>query len=576
MHLIELRANKDSFHPITFNKKGISIIAAIKETEDQRKTYNSVGKSLAITLIHFCLGSNSIIEFEEKLKDWEFTLEFTIDENKFIATRSTSKQDTIVLNAEKLTLEEYKNKLENLLFRLPSEKKFISYRGLISRFIRPFKFSYISYDLPIKNEDKAPVIPLINNSFLLGLNIDLVLKKKELKDKIDSIKNLKKQLENPEFKSLFEEEDKDFEIKIVELENTINALRNNLDNFKIADDYDQIRINADGVSQELRSAKNHSTRFKTTINNIEKSLDIRPDIKKEKITDLYNEAGIYFSDLVSKRLEDIENFNQKIISNRAQRLLSEKSDFEKKLYDINQEIKKLGKREDELLQYLDTHGALEEYTQLNKQLSDQEKRLEKLNQYKKLLAEYKIKEEETKQEFSNQNISANKYLEEATPIIRNNIRLFQSFSEKFYSSKSTGISVENNEGVNSIRFNIKAKIEDDAGDAVNEVKIYCFDWTLLKAQHGHKINFIFHDSRITDGMDTRQIKTMFDIANEECDQNDFQYIISLNQNVIDNLKTEMSSEQHKKIISDNIILSLSDKSPKDKLLGIQIDLDYGS
>ena len=27
---------------------------------------------------------------------------------------------------------------------------------------------------------------------------------------------------------------------------------------------------------------------------------------------------------------------------------------------------------------------------------------------------------------------------------------------------------------------ISAKIQDDAGDAVNEVKIFCFDWTILK------------------------------------------------------------------------------------------------
>ena len=75
-------------------------------------------------------------------------------------------------------------------------------------------------------------------------------------------------------------------------------------------------------------------------------------------------------------------------------------------------------------------------------------------------------------------------------------------------------------------------------------------------------------------MDPRQIKTMFEIANEECRNNNFQYIISLNQSVIDSLKTEMDEEQHKTLITDNIKLTLSDKSPEEKLLGIQIDLDY--
>lgn len=74
-------------------------------------------------------------------------------------------------------------------------------------------------------------------------------------------------------------------------------------------------------------------------------------------------------------------------------------------------------------------------------------------------------------------------------------------------------------------------------------------------------------------MDTRQIKTMFEIADEECRENNFQYIISLNQSTIDSLKSEMDESQHKKLVLDNIKLTLSDKSPEQKLLGIQIDLD---
>ncbi len=148
--------------------------------------------------------------------------------------------------------------------------------------------------------------------------------------------------------------------------------------------------------------------------------------------------------------------------------------------------------------------------------------------------------------------------------------------ENFYSEKNPGISILNNEGKNSIRYDIKAKIQDDAGNAVNEVKIFCYDWTILKAKHNHNVNLIFHDSKITGDMDTRQIKTMLEIAYEECQANNFQYIISLNQSVIDSLKTEMNEEQHKKLILNNIKLTTSDKSPEDKLLGIQIELDYNN
>jgi len=60
MRLIELRANKDSFKTVKFNNKGMSLIVAKKRTDSEKNTYNSVGKSLIVALIHFCLAAKKI------------------------------------------------------------------------------------------------------------------------------------------------------------------------------------------------------------------------------------------------------------------------------------------------------------------------------------------------------------------------------------------------------------------------------------------------------------------------------------------------------------------------------------
>ena len=75
-------------------------------------------------------------------------------------------------------------------------------------------------------------------------------------------------------------------------------------------------------------------------------------------------------------------------------------------------------------------------------------------------------------------------------------------------------------------------------------------------------------------MDTRQVATLLKIAHEETKSNDFQYILSLNQNVTDNLEQELEKEEFDEIINDNIVLNLSDKSDAEKLLDMQIDLNY--
>ncbi len=576
MRILELSSNKESFHTVKFRETGISIIAAIKETDDQKKTYNSVGKSLTITLIHFCLASNSSAEFASKLTGWEFQLKFIVGLNTWIAKRSIDNPSEIFLNDRKLNLDDFKYELQKEVFRIPDRSKYLGFRSLISRFIRPSKYSYQSYDVYIKNEDKSPITPLMNNAFLLGLDIFLIIQKGELKERLDHLKELKNQLGNPEFKVLFSDSGEDIEIKEVDLESRIKKLRSNLSKFQIAEDYDRIRREVNEITYRLKAEKNRATKLHIAISNIDKSLELKPDISKDEIVKLYEEANLHFNELLVRNLTDLERFNSQIIENRTRNLITEKREFQRELQEVIISIKRLGAIEDSRLQYLNTHGALEEYTQLNKELADYEKRLDKLNQLKKLTSEYKLKQEQTKREFADQNIATNKYLEDIENAIKQNIVLFKSFADEFYSGKPAGISVDNNENVNSVRFDIKAKIEDDAGDAVNEVKIFCFDWTILKGRHNHSIDFLFHDSRITDGMDTRQVKTIFEIANKECKENDFQYILSLNENVIEGLKTEMTVQEHKNLIDDNIILRLSDKSESDKLLGIQIDLDYDS
>lgn len=573
MRLIELRANMASFHTVRFKPNGISIIAAIKETNDQRKTYNSVGKSLTVALVHFCLGSNSNKELEEKLKDWIFWLDFEIDGKKYTAKRSTANQKEIELNGRGLSLKEFNRVMEKELFRIKDNLKYISFRGLISRFIRFGDYGYVKNDSYIKKEKE--VTKLINNAFLLGLDIELAIKKADLKEKEQNIQNLKKQLVNPEFKAIFGAENKkDLEIKIVELEAQIRKFKTSIDSFVIAEDYDSIRKEADKISYDLKQIKNKATRISIAISNIDKSLDIQPDITKEQILKLYSDAKVQLGDMVIKRLDELEQFNAQILDNRTKKLIEEKREFEKQLAEFNKQIQLLGKQEDEKLQYLNSTGALEDYAKLNEALSDYEKQLHTLNQYRKLATDYKNAFEENKKDFTDQNIATNKYLEDIESVIKQNIILFKSFVEKFYSEKNSGITIENNDGKNSVRYDIKAKIQDDAGNAVNEVKIFCFDWTLLKGKHNHNVNFIFHDSKLTGDMDIRQVKTMFEIADKECSENDFQYIISLNQGTIDSLKTEMDDTQHKSLIADNIILTLSDKSPEEKLLGIQVDINY--
>lgn len=575
MKLIKLRANKESFHTIPFNEKGISLIIAKKRTENDRNTYNSVGKSLSIALVHFCLASNKIPAFEEQLLDWEFYLDFEIDGEQYTSKRATGKQDSIFLNNEEMSLADFRTKLAEKVFGIIAPIPNLTFRTLISRFIRPKRSSYDLYSDFIKEEKPYP--KLLNNSYLLGLDINRVVKKNSLKEEFDSVKDLGNKIQKDSvMRSFFMKDDvsENVEIKIVELERKINNLQTNINNFVIAEDYGTIKEEADRISNSLRQLRNKATKIRTAIDSLERSLKVKPDITQQQIADFYAEAQIQLSDMVLKKIEEVEVFNAKILDNRTINLLKEKQSFENQLSEIETQIYSFARQEDEKLQYLNSHGALDDYSQLTNLLAENKMNLLKLQQYKELVKEYKTRQEEVKKEFANENIATVKYLSDIEPLIKKNILMFQSFSEQLYEGKSSGITINNNEGINTIRFDIKAKIEDDTGDGVNEARTFCFDWTLLKGQYNHNVKFIYHDSRLISENDPRQVAKMLKIAYDECQKSNFQYILTINQSSLDLLQKELNEEEYKQLIIDSEVLELNDISDENKLLGIQLDLNY--
>ena len=60
---------------------------------------------------------------------------------------------------------------------------------------------------------------------------------------------------------------------------------------------------------------------------------------------------------------------------------------------------------------------------------------------------------------------------------------------------------------------------------------------------------------------------------DEFVDSDYQYISTINQNQLDEIQNILSEEEYKKIIEDNTILTLTDESDSEKLLGIKVDLN---
>lgn len=564
----------NSFHTIEF-KKGLNFIVgkqANPSDKNKSNTFNGVGKSLIVYIIHFCLGSNKIDAFEKNIPDWEFTLEFSNNGNKYTSLRNTSNQSKIYLNGEELTLSKFRSKFLKEVFGLEEKVNNLTFNTLFPRFIRRDRECYVNYDKFIKNEQEYS--QLLNNSFLLGLEIDLVTQKKRLRNQFTTTQNLKNSIEkDPIIREHFSNNE-DTEIEILDLEDHISTLENEIAQFKISSNYHDIEKEADENSYYLKELENRRVLTNNSIKSIDKSLEIKPDLSDKKVIDLYNQSLIEVPEMVIKKIEEAVIFQTNLLKNRNKRLIKERIKNQQKLKIIDAEISAAGIALDKVLSYLDTHGALDDYNSINKKLSDMKSKLERLNEYQQILKTYKKKLKDVQSDLTQENNEVDNYLEESHELLEEIMTTFRNLSKAFYEKKPGGIKIENNDGENTIRFDITAKIQDDSSDGVNEVKIFCFDMTLLLLKQNHSFDFLFHDSRLFGNMDPRQRYTLFKTAAEKTFDNSLQYIASINEDTLMSFKDLMSEEEYKNLIEDNTILTLTDESDKSKLLGVQVDMDY--
>lgn len=575
MQLIRVYANMEIFREVKFNETGLSFIVAKQknpEITEKGQTYNGVGKSLLVRIIHFCIGADKkdYKEFCEKLHGWEFYLDFKINNIDYTVKRTTDNPNKILLNNEELSIMNFNKKMSELCFEIPEDVSYLTFRSLISFFIRPKRDFYVSYYKPGKTFSYYQ--SLLYNAFLLGLDVFLIQKKHQIKKEKDRIKELEDNFRKDSLLRDFFTGDKDATLTIIDLEEQIKRLDDNLRSFKVAEDYNDVQVEADKVERKLFDLNNRIIMLQNNIKSIEKGLNIKPDISKDDINLIYEEAKIHFPESVKKRLDELEAFYENLITNRKKRLIEQRNRLNEEIRVKSDESINMQKEFDSLLQYLGEHQALDIFVSLSNKSASLKSEMDRLKRYQDLQSEYKEKERTAGKNLINLAETAEEYLKGIEPDISELRNYFRNLAKRFYPNSVAGLTIDINEGDNQLQFDIDAKIESDTSDGINNVKIFCYDLTILFKGHNHYIDFIFHDSRLFDGIDERQKADIFRTVYEKFYNTNKQYIATVNQNQLGEIKSQLTDEMFKKIIIDNTVLTLTDESDSQKLLGIKVDI----
>lgn len=570
MQLISLEANKSSFNTVYFNPKGLTLIIGKSTSAHKNNTYNGVGKSLLLQIVNFCLGSNKIPAFEQHLSDWEFTLSFKVADKRFTVNRAANNQNKIYLNDKEFGQTAFNAEMERMLVDIPEDSPYLTFRTVLSRFYRTGRGSYVS---SLTTAKEQPFSSLVNNAFLLELDLDYVYQKRNTRKRYQELETFEKSFKKDPVVREYYTGDLDVEFEISRLTQDVKKLESDIENYNVAENYATIQAEADGLAEKLSQMKNTLYYLSTSIKNIKHSMSLYQDMDLEKVYGLYGEITSFFKEGTLQTLEKVTNFHKSIHIKRNERLAKELTKLTARSLEEEKIKSELQKSFDEKIKLLAKSRALDFFVAVNAQLTELKNKLSKLQDYNNISAHSKKEMAEALKELSSQEVTTIEYLEaykeQEHPIYLG----FSALANEFYPDVPAGISIKNNTGNNLERFKISAKIQNDASDGINEVKIFCFDLNNLINSRVHHFQSIFHDSRLFSDIDPRQRAILLRLAHTLTKASDKQYIATMNEDQLTSLKDVLTEEEFNEIFG-TITLELKDDSPESKLLGVQIDMQY--
>ena len=241
------------------------------------------------------------------------------------------------------------------------------------------------------------------------------------------------------------------------------------------------------------------------------------------------EAGVILPELLTRRLDEVQDFHRTILENRASHLNAELTSAERRIEDREAEKLTLDDRRRQIMSVLQSGGALEQYTALREELGRAEAEVETLRQR----LETAEKLESTKAELdADRNRLAQALrddIHERKDVLDEAILTFEELSESLYEQAG---SLTIDAGTTGPKFEVK--IDNQRSKGITNMQIFCFDLMLIElcTKRGISPGFLVHDSHLFDGGDERQVAKALQLGAEKAESLGFQYIVTMNSDAI--------------------------------------------
>jgi uncharacterized protein YydD (DUF2326 family) len=544
-------ANRPSFRTIELGSDFNLVLAEQSEEaeepeENRRKSTNGSGKTLLLLICHFCLGSETARGelVVPELEGWEFTLAIEIRGREYKASRAVDDPGRVYVEGDfdewvlqpqasdgrrSYAVSSWVEALGERIYGIDPAEEIrggVTFRGLFDYAVRkgrgafsdPFT-SYLGQSASKKQ---------IANAALLGIDWkvfrgvhDLLARQKLLKDASEGIGAA---LDAGELGELTEIGD--LEAKLIAQEGAAERERFRLAQFRVHPRYREIQDRVSRLTAETHRLIAEAVSDRETLTFYRQAVIDEEEVPGERVREIYAEAEVEFPDHVSRRLDEAEEFNRRLVANRREYLQGEIDRLESAIAQADATIGELdGEREAALSSIAGKGAALEfeqidqRHTELIEEVGALRNQIEQMRNLEEGLAEIQIRLQETK-------LVARQKLDESREYWGRVVELFGRYTGELYEKPGALIVDIGRNGA----LTLNRKIEREGSQGVQEMLVFCYDLAVAVAgaEHDFGPRLLFHDSRIFDGVDSRQKATAMRLAARESQAFGFQYLLCIN------------------------------------------------
>ena len=562
MKLIRLTCDQPTFHPVHFNDTGLTLIIGDSSKEKEGSS-NGVGKTLILGLVQHCLGANADKKLTSAVPDWWFSLLFSHNGVEYLISR-TGNGKKLLLNDKTISLKAFKDLLDKIgIFNLENNIPYLSFRSLFKRFSRYTRDDCIS---PTRTKKEHDFEALLRTAFLLGIDHNLILSKRNNKQELDKVsQSLKNWQDDDILKDMFRAGSQP-KVRYEWLEREIPRLQDELNTFQVHEQYRAIENETNSLTIKLREVEKNKNIAEFKVSNIEKTLLSHPDISREDLLELYNGLQEIFKPETLAHFESVENFHKSLSFNRKKRLENDKIKLLLEIESLKIDINDISALRDSYLESLQGKKAFDEYAVIARQLAEFKEEKERLHDYLNFSINLQKKAQNLRERKVEQDRLAVNYA--STNPLSEYDKFFAELAEIMYPRVPAGIVLDVNTGDNKIRYDLSIQIEGDDSDGINDARILCFDWLVFTCGENHAMDMLWHDNRLFADIDPGVRARWFSFVNQSLKRSGKQYIASLNTENFNAMETTLSEIEMLELKS-KIVLTLRGDKAENKLLGIQ-------